>query len=303
VNARRRFRLALASRQLVVVTGKGGVGKTVLSAALGTLLAAEGRRVLILESDPRENLHHLFHVPPSGGEVVEAAPGLQLRNASPRAVLDAVVRQKLKIGAIAKRVLGSPIYQHFAEGAPGLKEMMLLGHAMLVAEGEEDVRADVVVLDAPATGHGLSLLAAPLLVSEVIGTGPLGVMATRLARWIADPQRTAMVLAALPEEMPIQEALETIALLRERVGRPPELVVLNGRLPPCPAGRAPPGADPEAVAMWRARSAVQLVEADRLRAAWHGPLAELPLLPLPFGPDLVPALADALRPQLEADGA
>ena len=274
------------------------MGKTVLAAVLGSLLAAEGRRVLILESDPRENLHHLFGVPPSGGEVVEAGANLLLRNASPRSILDDVVREKLLVRALSRRVLASPVYQHFADGAPGLKEMMLLGHAMLVAAGEHKTEADVVVIDAPASGHGLSLLAAPLLVAEVIGTGPLGEMASRIARLVGDPARSAIVLATHAEEMPIQEALETIALLRERVGRPPELVVANALYPPLPEGRRPSGLPVEATQLWAQRRRTHERELARLAEAWKGPTVLLPMVSEGFGPALVARLAPLLRAQL-----
>jgi len=296
VDASHRDRLALESRALVVVTGKGGVGKTAVAAAIAHLLAGRGRRVLLLEADPRESLHRLLGVPPSGGDLVDAGPRIALLNISPRAILDDVVRDKLKIGALSRRVLASPIYEHFVEGAPGLKEMMLLGHALLVTEGEADHEADVVVLDAPASGHGLSLLAAPLLVAEVIGAGPLGTMAARIARHVADPARCGVVLTALAEEMPVIETLETIDALGERVGRPPELVAVNAVVPPLPRQAARVGG--EAVHLWQVRRAAADAALDQLRRRWKGPTVLLPLLAQAFGPEMVTALAAALEPQL-----
>jgi anion-transporting ArsA/GET3 family ATPase len=299
VNASRRDRLALEARSLVVVTGKGGVGKSVVAAALGSLLAARGRRVLLLEADPRETLHRLLDVPPSGGEVVPAGERLALLNASPRHIIDDVVRDRLKIGALSRRVLASPIYEHFVEGAPGLKEMMLLGHALLVVSGEANHDADVVVLDAPASGHGLTLLAAPLLVAEVIGTGPIGAMASRIARHIADPARTGVILTALAEEMPVTETLETIEALAERVGRPPELVAVNGVVPPLPGTAT--SAKRDAVALWQARRRSAESALGLLRRRWKGPTVTLPLVAHDFGPGLTQALAGALEPQLARD--
>src|SRR5512146_288723 len=164
----------LRGRQLVVVSGKGGVGKTVLSAALAQGLWAGGARVLLLELDPRESLHHLLDVPPSGGEVVQVRPRLFLQHLDPRAVLGDLVRERLPIPVLAKRVVASPIFRHFADGAPGMREIAVLGHALRVVRGEAKPAVDAVVLDAPATGHGVSLLAAPLLVAEVIERGPIG---------------------------------------------------------------------------------------------------------------------------------
>ncbi len=286
----------LSSTALIVVTGKGGVGKTVVTAALGRGLAAAGRRVLLLESDPRENLHHLFDRPPSGGDVVTIDRRLALRNARPRAIVDAAVTRTLRLKALSRRVLASPIYEHFVEGAPGIKEMMLLGHALQVTEGEADHRADVVVLDAPASGHGLSLLAAPGLVADAIAGGPLGKTAARVADLVADADRCAVVVVTLAEEMPVQETIETIEAMRSRLGRGPELVVVNGIYPEVPRGVR---GDAAALALWRTRRRINDGERARLAEAWVGPTAVLPLLAQPFGPPLLAALADALEPQLD----
>jgi len=284
--------------RLLVVTGKGGVGKTVVSAALASLLARRRRPVLLLEADPRESLHRLFGAPPSGGEVVDAAPRIQLLNASPRAILDGAVRETLKVGALSRRVIASPIYEHFADGAPGLKEMMLLGHAMRVLDGETPPPADDVVLDAPASGHALALLAAPLLVADAIGTGPIGRMAQRIAHFIADPKRSAVIITALAEEMAITETLETARGLAERVGRPPALVVVNAVTPPVPAGAPRTGPLADTIALWRARRGAAEEALETLAAGWDGATATLPLLAQEFGQGLVEEVVEALEPQL-----
>ena len=122
----------LSRRKLLVVTGKGGVGKTAVSAVLGRKLSQSGRRVLVVEVDPRENLYQMFGIQPSGGEIIAAGPNLWIQNLKPRQVLDAIVRERLKLELLTKRVLSSSIYQHFAEGAPGLTEIAILGHAGLI---------------------------------------------------------------------------------------------------------------------------------------------------------------------------
>jgi anion-transporting ArsA/GET3 family ATPase len=291
-----------ADTQLILVSGKGGVGKTVVAAALAQVLANADRRVLVLEADPRDNLHHLFEVDPSGGAIVKAGPRLSIQNASPRAILDDVVRDRLKIGALSSRVLASPIYQHFAEGAPGIKEMMLLGYAMQAVEGRRR-KADVVVLDAPASGHGLSLLTAPRLVSDVITTGPLGTMARRIAEFVADPARSAIVLATLAEESPITEMLETVATITERAGRSADLVVVN-QIWPVLTGE-PDAADArgatdaaDASGLWATRRRMNERELARLAKKWRGAKAQLPLVGEDFGPALLAVLVEALAPQL-----
>jgi anion-transporting ArsA/GET3 family ATPase len=284
----------LAGKRLVVVTGKGGVGKSTLSASLGRILAGAGHRVLLLEIDPRESLCPLFGVAPSGGEIVRVAPNLFVQNLRPRDVLDQLVRERVRLGVIAERVLASPVYHHFAEGAPGLEEMAVIGHAHRAVRGRasrDQPAIDLVVLDAPATGHGLSLLAAPLLVSEVIHDGPVGHLAVELADFVSDRERCGTLVVTAAEEMPVQEAIELIAALHDRFGHGPELVLVNGLYPPCTAGAGGSASDEEPfLALWRQRRGVNERELGRLEEVWDGPRIDLPLLPLGRGPELVAAL-------------
>ncbi len=311
----------LASRQLLVVTGKGGVGKTVVAAALGSLLADLGRRVLLLEVDPRENLHQVFDVPPSGGERVRITPDgrraghgsatrgmLCLQNLQPRQVIEDLVRQHVRLEMVTRRVVASPVFQHFIEGAPGLKELAVLSEAERVVRPKNPKskgRAahapfDIVVLDAPATGHGVSLLAAPHLVAEVIERGPIGAQARELSAFVADPRRTGIVVVTLAEEMPAQETLELREALDEHVGRTPELLVINALYPPFPTIVTDGQPDDEFLLdMWRTRRQVNEREIAHLAAAWNGPKLELPMLPADRGPRL---LAGIRQQMLEQQG-
>ncbi|MGB5815992.1 MAG: ArsA-related P-loop ATPase [Thermoanaerobaculia bacterium] len=282
----------LESRDLVVVTGKGGVGKSSVAAALGVVMARGGRRVLVLEIDPRESVHQMLAAPPSDGDILEVAPDLYLQNLQPRQVLDQVVRERLRFEAIFERVLKSPIYQHFTEGAPGLKEMAILGHCLLLVEGKVPGAAkfDTVVLDAPATGHGVSLLAAPLLVADVIRQGPIAHMTADVAAFISRPDRSGVVVVTLAEEMPVSEAIELRQLMDERLDRQPDLLVVNALYPPVDDVGAGQEADP-LTALWRQRRGLNERELARLDEDWTGPRLELPLLAVGQGPALTEALA------------
>jgi len=293
----------LASRQLLVVTGKGGVGKTAVSAVLGRAFAERGKQVLVVEVDPRENLHQMLGVPPTGGEILPAGERLWVQNLKPRQVLDAVVRERLKIDFLANRVLASPVYHHFADGAPGLTELAILGHALRLVRGiETDApKIDLVVLDAPATGHGVRLLASPLLVSDVIRHGPFADMASELAVMISDPMRCGIVAVTLAEEMPVQEVLEMREALRTQVKKDPEALIVNGLYP-----EAPPLADNKKkedglVSLWRRRRELNDRELFRLRETWPGPRFELPQLAMDRGPRLTETLQRCLERAVGSD--
>lgn len=281
----------LTARQFLVVTGKGGVGKTVVTALLGRLLASEGRRVLLLEIDPRANLHELAGSAPSDGEVVAVGPNLFLQNLKPAQVMAEVVRDQLKIEMLVRRVTASPIFTHFVDAAPGLKEVAILGHAWRALHGHgpaAKLGVDAVVLDAPATGHGVALLTAPVVVSGVVEQGPFGQMAGELAGFVGDATRSSIVTVTLAEEMPVQEALELRAALQEKIHRTPDVLVVNGLYPPVPSSRrqgAETGED-----LWQRRRAINDRELARLAREWQGPRVELPLLPVNRGPELVSSL-------------
>lgn len=290
----------LAGIQLLVVTGKGGVGKSAVTAALGRVLARHGHRILLIEVDPRENLHHLLGIEPSGGEVVAAGPRLWLQHLDGRGVLDDLVREKLKVGVLVDRVLASPIHRHFTEGAPGLKETAVFGRALRMLEGHVPrglPKPAIVVLDAPATGHGVTWLAAPQLVSDVISSGPVGHMAAEIAAFLADRRRSGVLVVTAAEEMPVQETLELVDALRERFERLPELLVVNGLYPPVPPGHRPDPADLLDL-LWCRRRTINEQQLLRLGSAWQGPTVELPLLGVERGPELVEALARHLDDSL-----
>jgi hypothetical protein len=153
----------------------------------------------------------------------------------------------------------------------------------------------VVILDAPASGHGVAWLTAPQMISGVIQSGPVGHMAAQIAEFMADADRFGVVAVTTTEEMPVQECLETLEDLSDRLDRRPELVIANALYPPFPDEAAP--SDP-ADTLWFDRRKVNERELQRLGRAWQGPIAELPLLAVDPGQALVGALARRLEDAL-----
>lgn len=238
----------------------------------------------------------MMGIPPSGGEIVFVAPRLYLQHLEPRKVLDHIVTERVRVEFLIRRVLESPVYDHFSEAAPGLKEMAVLGHALILVQGKVPgaPEIDVVVLDAPATGHGVALLMAPMLVSEVIRQGPIASMTGEVSELVASEDRCGVVVVTQAEEMPVTETLELLTELAKKFDRRAEMVVVNGLYPPVPEGNIIDREDPFD-SLWADRRRLNEQEMERLSQSWSGPLLEVPLFPLDRGPELSMSLEERLR--------
>lgn len=222
----------LLARRLILLSGKGGVGKSVVGLALALAARARGKRVLIVEVDTPLEAARRLGGPPSHGRETEVRPGLFTVNLDPSVVMDDYVRHVVPVEVLARRILSSPLYHRFFAAAPGLRELMVLGKIMVLEDARRGLSRrpvwDLIVVDAPATGHGLAFLKVPLAASRAIPVGPVGRNARRVLKLIRDPGRTALVVVALPEEMAIVEALQFHELATRELGITPAAVVLNG---------------------------------------------------------------------------
>jgi anion-transporting ArsA/GET3 family ATPase len=224
-------------RELLVVTGKGGVGKTTLSSALGLLAAERGLRTIVVEVGEQTRLPLLFDIPaPDPGDEAELEQNLSSMSIDPdRALLEWL--QSLG-GRVSGRVLASSsTFQYFAAAAPGAKELVSMVKIWELTQGRRrrgrgrGVGYDLVVLDAPATGHALGMLDSPRTFGTIARVGPIAGQADRLRELLADPDRSSYLAVAQGTEMAITETLELQQKLGEQLGRELHAVIVNGMLP------------------------------------------------------------------------
>jgi anion-transporting ArsA/GET3 family ATPase len=222
---------SLLSRRLLILTGKGGVGKSMVGAALAVAARERGKRVLLVEVAAALEAARLLGAAPSRGRETKVLPDLYTLNLDPRAVMDEYVHHVVKLEIVARRITESPLYQRFFAAAPGLKELMLLGKIMVLEEERHRFSTrpawDLIVVDAPATGHGLAFLEVPLVASSAIPLGPVGANARRVLALIRDGARTAVLVVAMPEEMAVVEGLQLEKAVREKLTIEPAAFVLN----------------------------------------------------------------------------
>ncbi|MEM9069614.1 MAG: ArsA family ATPase [Myxococcota bacterium] len=225
---------ALLDHRFLFVVGKGGVGKTTVSAALGLAAARKGKRVLIAMTNVKERLSQLLEVPPIQDEVVRVAPNLDAVNMTPTKALEEYGLMILKVKTVYKAVFENRFVRAFLRGTPGLEAWTMLGKAYFHAVGHgPDGRGDydLVILDAPATGHGLDMLRVPQVIVNVAPPGLLRREAERALALFRDPERAGAVLVALPEDMPTNESIELHQALENELSIHVPALVVNQLLP------------------------------------------------------------------------
>jgi anion-transporting ArsA/GET3 family ATPase len=226
---------SLLERELLFVTGKGGVGKTTLAAALGLLAAERGLRTIVVELGDQGRLPSLFGLP-SREPGVEVLLGERIWSISidpDRALLEWL--QQLG-GRVSGRMLASSgTFQYFAAAAPGAKELVSMVKIWELTQGERWQRRaggyDLVVIDAPATGHALGLLQSPQTFGAIARVGPIAGQSQRVRELLQDPSRSGYLAVALATEMAVTETLELREGLLSGLGRELDAVLLNGLLP------------------------------------------------------------------------
>jgi anion-transporting ArsA/GET3 family ATPase len=301
-------------KHLVFVTGKGGVGKSTVATVLGMLAARRGLRTVVAELSAQDRVQRLFE---HGGEhfrEVEIAPGLFTISIDPEHAMDEYLR--VKVGAVGHVLGSSRLFHAFTMATPGMRELLSLGKVWELSQPQRRTHGaapyDLVVVDGPATGHGVGMLRTPRTFADIARVGPIAHQGRQIARTIADRSFTGVVGVATPEEMPVNETLSLHDSLMQE-GLELDLVVVNALYPmrfdDAEVGQLD-------VALRRARSALsrsalraalseharaetQREQELRLRGTLDGRVVALPFVFADHvGPEELETLADALERQL-----
>jgi anion-transporting ArsA/GET3 family ATPase len=225
---------SLLDKRLVVVTGKGGVGKTTVAAALGLVASRAGKRTVICEVAEQERLSDLFGVDASGHEERELAPNLHALSVDPELAKEEWLRYQLKSGTLAGVLGGSSVFRYLSAAAPGLSELVTIGKVWDLAQLERRTGGsvfDLAIVDAPPTGHGVAMLRAPSTYAGVARVGPIRRQALQIDAFLRDRRRTGVLVVALPEEMPVNETLDLERRLREEMEMAIDRAVVNALYP------------------------------------------------------------------------
>ena len=293
----------LLARRMVVVSGKGGVGKTTVAAALALLAVRRGRRVLLAQFESNVDAGQLLGRKPVGTELAEVEPGLFLVNMTPRSALREYGMLIFRFRAIYRTVMENRTVRHFLRAIPGLDAYAMLGkawyHTTQLERGRS--RFDLVVVDAPPTGQAIKVLGVPGAILKNVPESMLTRDARTIQTFLSDPRRCGALLVTLAEELPVVEALELESALRERLGIDVAGLVVNCLYPPLKCAELiervspAPGTDErlttliEEAHIFGQRRVINERHLHQLRERSAAPLKELPLL-----------FSDSMsRPQLE----
>ena len=305
-----------STSHVVIVAGKGGVGKTAVTAALAVAAARAGSSVLVVEVEGKSGLPTMFGAEPLSYDELDLEFGIRARFLTPDAALvDYLETHGMR--RISKRLIASGALEVVSTAVPGMKDILVLGK---VKSLDETRSADLLIVDAPAAGHAVSFLLSPRGLLDAVRVGPISKQASDVVALLSDPARCQVMLVTLPEETPVSEAIETAYAIEDRAGVALGPVVVNQCFEPLAADvsasveevRADAEAcgrfvsEREALDLARAvefrmvRHDVQREQIARLRAQLPLPNIELPFL---FTPDIgrpqVDVLADALTHGIE----
>lgn len=325
--------MSILDKRLLVMSGKGGVGKTTVACALAVAAARKGKKVAMVEIGARENIPAMFGKNKEAGykgmkvwsprknkKRKKKAGSVTSIRLDPQSALREFVVKQVKVEAIYRAIFQNRVMRYFTAAAPGLEDLLMLGKIVYLAEETgrgSDYKWDLVIMDAPATGHAKAFFNSAYAFLQISGVGPMRRRVEHVWDFLQDPEKTAFNVVSLAEEMPVNETLELWRSLGDEWELPRGIAVANGVFPPLVEGSEeessleamesaePSGAGPEAKvsrALLQAarsrqkREQMQRGYVDELADGIDAPLFELPYLFAPdFGVKQVQRLAKELK--------
>jgi anion-transporting ArsA/GET3 family ATPase len=314
---------SIFDKRLLFVTGKGGVGKSTVSAALGVAAARRGKRTMVCEVSQQERLSAVFHRQGVGYHETEIEDNLFAFSIDPERALEEYLLLQIKIKPLYDLMFRNRVFTYFAAATPGMRELVTVGKVWELAQLDRRVKDgakyDLVIVDAPATGHGLATLRTPKTFGDIARVGPIKKQADTIYEFITTPELTSVCAVAAPEEMPVNETLDFKRRLRDELGLELERIFMNGIYPQlfdtgeietierhyesCASNGSGSAvvrrAALRAALAEHGRACSHRLQADRLASEAGQELVELPFL---FRPEIdmeaIAELADVLEPAL-----
>lgn len=229
---------SLFDKRLLFFTGKGGVGKTTTSLACAVRAAGEGKRVLLAFLTNTNWVAELLGYESFSHKPRRVLPSLDIIEIDAKHSLQDYIGLEFHIKKIAEIFTNNTLVMHFLDAVPGLKELLLLGkvYSLLTDSlaAKPSAPYDLIIVDAPATGHGLSLLQIPMVVKSAVAAGPLQTQTSRMIALFSDPAICQLSIVTLAEDMPVQESIDLAQKLGEEFYLPLGPVFLNALLPDLP---------------------------------------------------------------------
>ena len=226
---------SILDKRAIFVTGKGGVGKSTVAAALGLAAARRGKRAIICEVAQQERMSRFFERQGVGYHEAEIAPNLYAFSIDPQRALEEYLLMQIKVKPVYDLMFKNRVFTYFAAATPGLRELVTVGKVWELAQLDRRVKRgakyDIVIVDAPATGHGVGILRTPKTFSDIARVGPVKRQADAIYEFVTNPKLTSVCAVAWPEEMPVNETIDLERNLGRELGLGLDQVFMNGIYP------------------------------------------------------------------------
>lgn len=226
--------MGLPDKRLIIVGGKGGVGKSVITAALALLAARQGKKTLLLGVDTLDRFEALLGYQGEEKSLKVVEDKLYSTILNPKSVANDFIETHIPIRTLSKKIANSGLFKYWFEATPMLSELLMLGKIWKLATETKTLSSkpvwDCIVVEAPATGHSLGLLGASETAAQLL-VGPMRSKADEITAMLRDPEFTSLVIATLAEDMPVAEALELKKKATEQLGMTVGAVIVNAIFP------------------------------------------------------------------------